>query len=167
MNRFIKSFLLFIPITFAFYIIVICIWGEVMPGLLKKNLNYFRAGSYGFMLSRLKEVKETKNVDLMIFDEIDTGISGAVSDAVGRKLKELTKTVAQVICITHQPQIASYADNHILVSKEIKENSTFSKLQKLENDSRVEEIARMLAGNVITNEAIANAKAMINLGKVN
>ena len=119
------------------------------------------------MLAIKLALKETKNVDLMIFDEIDTGISGAVSDAVGRKLKELTKTVAQVICITHQPQIASYADNHILVSKEIKENSTFSKLQKLENDSRVEEIARMLAGNVITNEAIANAKAMINLGKVN
>jgi hypothetical protein len=72
MKRFIKSLILFIPVVCISYILLICIWGEVMPGIFKKNLNYFRAGSYGGMMSRLQEVKTVKNVDILFLGSSHT-----------------------------------------------------------------------------------------------
>lgn len=117
------------------------------------------------MLSLKLALKETKNVDLMIFDEIDTGISGAVSDVVGKKLKDLSKSIKQVICITHQPQIACYANSHLLVVKHHLNDTTETKVEILQKDERITELARMLAGSIITKEAIANAKILSDLGK--
>lgn len=95
-----------------------------------------------------------------VFDEIDTGIGGRVSEAVGRKLKLLSDN-HQVLCVTHQPQISSLADHHFLVRKEMTEGETRVSLTKLDKRARVEEIARMLTGERITETARKHAKELL------
>ena len=95
-----------------------------------------------------------------VFDEIDVGIGGRVAEAVGRKLKELAAT-QQVLCVTHQAQIASLADRHFVVDKQIARDKTTVSIRELPSDERVEEIARMLAGEQITDAARENARAML------
>lgn len=95
-----------------------------------------------------------------VFDEVDVGIGGRVAEAVGLKLKELSRT-QQVLCVTHQPQIASLADNHFVVSKTTQKSRTAIAVSELDQTERVEEIARMLAGEKITDAARENARAML------
>ncbi|MEO7660251.1 MAG: DNA repair protein RecN, partial [Pyrinomonadaceae bacterium] len=95
-----------------------------------------------------------------VFDEIDVGIGGRVAEAVGRKLKDLAAT-QQVLCVTHQPQIASLADRHFYVEKESVNGRTIVKARELNTSDQVEEIARMLAGEQITEQARENARAML------
>lgn len=99
-----------------------------------------------------------------VFDEIDSGIGGRVAEAVGRKLKDLAVT-QQVLCVTHQPQIASLADSHFIVEKEITGGRTIVRTRDLNAAERVEEIARMLAGEQITEAARENARTMLASGK--
>jgi DNA repair protein RecN (Recombination protein N) len=96
----------------------------------------------------------------LIFDEIDTGIGGRVADAVGLRLHRLAQ-VNQVLCITHQAQVARYADIHHLVSKEVAKDRTRTLVHKLDAQGRVEELARMLAGNEITVTARKHAKELL------
>jgi DNA repair protein RecN (Recombination protein N) len=96
----------------------------------------------------------------IVFDEIDTGIGGRVSEAVGIKLKTLSET-NQVLCVTHQPQIARFADSHMLVRKEVAAGRTVVSLEKLDRRGRVEEIARMLTGAEITETARRHAREML------
>jgi DNA repair protein RecN (Recombination protein N) len=96
----------------------------------------------------------------VVFDEIDTGIGGRVAEAVGLKLKELAKT-QQVLCVTHQPQVASLADQHYLVQKAMEKNRTEVRVKHLSETEQVEEIARMLAGEKITDTARQHAKEML------
>ena len=96
----------------------------------------------------------------VVFDEIDVGIGGRVAEAVGLKLKELSKT-QQVLCVTHQPQVAALADHHFLVEKEMSKNKTRVGVRELSKNERVEEIARMLAGEKITGAARRHAKEML------
>jgi DNA repair protein RecN (Recombination protein N) len=105
--------------------------------------------------ARLSEQEKT-----VVFDEIDTGIGGRVAEAVGLKLKELSKTY-QVLCVTHQPQIASLADAHFLVEKATNGKRTMIDLRRLNDEERVEELARMFAGEEITESARTHAKEMI------
>ena len=100
----------------------------------------------------------------MVFDEIDTGIGGRVAGAVGLKLKELAKT-QQVLCVTHQPQVASLADHHFLVEKETAKNRTEIRARELNKSEQVEEIARMLTGKEITETARRHAKEMISAAR--
>ena len=104
----------------------------------------------------------------MVFDEIDTGIGGRVAEAVGLKLKELAKT-QQVLCVTHQPQIASLADRHFIVEKESVTNRTLIRVKQLDETEKVEEIARMLTGAQITETARRHAEEMLaqNMSKSN
>ncbi|MDM7921532.1 MAG: DNA repair protein RecN [Pyrinomonadaceae bacterium] len=95
-----------------------------------------------------------------IFDEIDTGIGGRVAEAVGAKLKELAAT-QQVLCVTHQAQVASKADRHFVVEKTMGKRSTSIAVRELNVGERVEEIARMLAGERITDAARENARELI------
>jgi DNA repair protein RecN (Recombination protein N) len=97
-----------------------------------------------------------------IFDEVDVGIGGRVAEAVGLKLKELSKTL-QVMCVTHQPQIASLADHHFVVEKSTQRNRTTISVRSLEPADRVDEIARMLAGQTVTNAARTNARELLKL----
>jgi DNA repair protein RecN (Recombination protein N) len=91
---------------------------------------------------------------------VDVGIGGRVAEAVGLKLKELSRT-QQVLCVTHQPQIASLADRHYLVEKEMSRGRTTVGIRELDKKERVEEIARMLAGETISETARKHAKEML------
>ncbi|HEV2837102.1 MAG TPA: DNA repair protein RecN [Pyrinomonadaceae bacterium] len=96
----------------------------------------------------------------IVFDEIDAGIGGRVSEAVGIKLKKLSKT-NQVLCVTHQPQIARFADNHLVVHKEALRGRTHVSVSKLDRAGRVEELARMLTGAEITDSARRHARELL------
>jgi len=96
----------------------------------------------------------------IVFDEIDTGIGGRVSEAVGVKLKKLSQT-NQVLCVTHQPQIARFADSHLVVQKEVVKGHTEVGVEKLDREGRIEEIARMLTGAEITESARRHARELL------
>ena len=96
----------------------------------------------------------------IVFDEIDTGIGGRVSEAVGVKLKKLSET-NQVLCVTHQPQIARFADSHLVVQKEVIKNRTQVIATRLDRSGRIEELARMLTGAEITDSARRHAKELL------
>ncbi len=100
----------------------------------------------------------------VVFDEIDVGIGGRVAEAVGLKLKELART-QQVLCVTHQAQIASLADQHFLVEKETVGKKTRVSVRDLSEKEKVEEIARMLTGAQITETARQHAKEMLKTAK--
>lgn len=109
----------------------------------------------------LKTTVKTNDAEkAVVFDEIDAGIGGRVAEAVGLKLKELSNN-QQVLCVTHQPQVASLADHHFSVEKTMTKNQTRVSIKELKEKERVEEIARMLAGEKITNAARRHAKEMI------
>jgi len=100
------------------------------------------------------------NISTVIFDEVDTGVSGKVARAVGLKMKELADNI-QIIAITHLPQVASLADNHFHVSKVAENNSTHTIVTKLLKDQQVQEIAKLLSGDEVTKGALDNAKELI------
>ena len=88
-------------------------------------------------------------VGLYVFDEVDAGVGGAVAEVIGRKLAEVARH-HQVLCITHLPQVAVYADQHLQVSKAVEAGRTRSTVEHLDEARRAEEIARMLGGLEIT-----------------
>jgi DNA repair protein RecN (Recombination protein N) len=96
----------------------------------------------------------------IVFDEIDTGIGGRVSEAVGVKLKKLAQS-NQVLCVTHQPQIARFADNHLLVHKQVVRGQTMIEVAQLDRQAQIEELARMLTGAEITASARRHAKELL------
>ena len=99
-------------------------------------------------------------IPTLIFDEIDTGISGAIGKRVGEKMYQVS-TKHQVLCITHLPQIAALSDNHYFVSKKIKDNKTFTGIKILPKDEKVKEIAKMIGGDEISSVALENASEMV------
>ena len=112
------------------------------------------------MLAIKKITAEYDLIPTLIFDEIDQGISGKTAAVVGRKLREISKT-HQVICITHLPQIAAYADTAYRIYKDSDESSTYTHVDKLDRDSRIEELARLLGGETVTEAARENARELI------
>jgi DNA repair protein RecN (Recombination protein N) len=101
---------------------------------------------------------------VLIFDEVDAGIGGAVAEVVGRKLRDLSKH-HQVICVTHLPQIACFADRHHSVKKEVRGGRTATVVDPLEKETVIDEIARMLGGVKVTEKTRAHAKEMIENAK--
>ena len=97
----------------------------------------------------------------MIFDEIDRGIGGATADAVGRRLVRLSKN-AQVLIVTHSPQVAALGDEHFQVVKSINSQNTLTEVTKLQGDAKIEEIARMISGDKITPAAINAAATLVD-----
>lgn len=115
------------------------------------------------MLCIKKHLYLTKKSSTIIFDEIDSGVSGQVAEKVGFFMKEISKK-QQIIAITHLPQIASIANDHYKVFKnEIGDEKIETKINLLDDENRVLELAKLLSGEEITNEAIANAKKMLNI----
>lgn len=101
------------------------------------------------------------NLPTIIFDEIDTGVSGAVADKMGSMIVSMGKAM-QVIAITHLPQVASKGDAHFLVFKEFDDaQAASSKIKQIEGEERVAEIARMLSGSTLSEEAMANARVLL------
>lgn len=112
------------------------------------------------MLAIKNILADEDDVESMIFDEIDTGISGRTAEAVGEKLCRLSRK-RQVICITHLPQIAAMADKHFLIEKKVKNQSTETNIYPLNQEERVDELARMLGGVKITDAVLSHAREMI------
>jgi len=96
----------------------------------------------------------------LVFDEIDTGIGGRAAEAVGKKLKELARA-HQIICVTHLPQIATFADHHYLISKKEMSGRTRTSVSEIKGEERTEEIARMLSGAKLTDTSLKHAEQMI------
>jgi DNA repair protein RecN (Recombination protein N) len=112
------------------------------------------------MLALKRLEAQRRGVATMIFDEVDAGIGGEIALIVGRKLKELAR-FHQILCVTHLPQIAAFADRHFMVEKEERRGSTRSRVRLLDEADRIEEIGRMLAGAEITEKFRRAAKEML------
>jgi DNA repair protein RecN (Recombination protein N) len=112
------------------------------------------------MLALKTILARTASVETVIFDEVDSGISGATAEVIGEKLSSLA-AYHQILCITHLPQIASQGKNHFLVSKEVFNGRTQTIISGLEPEERVQEIARLLGGREITQRAVAHAREML------
>ncbi|KQT44739.1 DNA repair protein RecN [Devosia sp. Leaf420] len=119
-----------------------------------------------FLLALKVVLADRGSAPVLIFDEIDTGVGGAVADAIGRRLARLAKTV-QVLTVTHAPQVAARANRHLLIEKQLVEEGAFTRthVRPLEPSARQEEVARMLAGAEITSEARAAAKKLLGAVK--
>lgn len=132
------------------------------PGESPKPLGRVASGGEASRLMLiLKTTGKTGGMEKSaVFDEVDTGIGGRVAQAVGQKLKQLSAS-QQVLCVTHQPQVASLADRHFAIEKRVEKNRTSIAVHELSAEERVEEVARMLAGEKITDAARQNAREMI------
>lgn len=111
----------------------------------------------------LKLVLQSDPDATLIFDEVDAGIGGGVASMVGRKLKRVASR-NQVFCVTHVPQIAAFADHHYRVEKRITDGRTYTRIQHLTGDERVEELARMLGGVTVTEAARQHARQLLETG---
>ena len=122
-------------------------------------------GELSRMMLAIKTVlAATDDVDTLIFDEVDTGISGSAAEKVGLKLKEVSKD-SQVLCVTHQAQIAALADYHYLIDKRVEQGRTFTVVTELDRGARVRELARIIGGVNITQAAISHAEDMLGAEK--
>lgn len=119
-------------------------------------------GEISRLMLAIKTITMNQNqMNTLVFDEIDTGVSGKVADAIGLKMHSISLN-NQVLCITHLPQVAIHADHHYAIKKLSHDEETYSTLAVLSEDERIEEIAMMLSGDVVTAEAIDNAKRLLH-----
>ena len=132
------------------------------PGEELKPLRKIASGGElsRIMLALKAVVKDADQAKTLIFDEIDSGIGGKTAEFVAQKLRSLSQK-NQVVCITHLPQIASFAEYHFKIEKQVLDNRTFTTVKELGFEERVEEIARLLAGSHITEATLQNAREML------
>ena len=116
------------------------------------------------MLAVKSALADKDDIGTVIYDEIDTGVSGLAAGRISEKLKQ-TAQGRQVICITHTAQIAAQADNHLLIRKNVSEDRTYTEIDALSGEGRVQELARMISGDKITELALANAREMLRMAK--
>lgn len=117
-----------------------------------------------FMLAFKTILADTDEIETLVFDEIDTGISGIAAQNVGEKLSDIA-TKKQIICITHLPQIAANADTHYCIEKKTDGERTFTVVEKLDADGRKREISRLISGKQITEKTIEHAKEILSLAE--
>ena len=117
-----------------------------------------------FMLAVKNIFLSIGSAETLIFDEIDAGISGETGNIVGQKLHKITD-FAQVICITHLPQVACYGDDFYYVSKKEDDKSTQTNVKHLEGDEVIADIARLIAGDNISDIALSHAREMVLLAR--
>ena len=113
------------------------------------------------MLSIKNVVSDKDGVETLIFDEIDTGVSGRAAYKIGKKLKEVSNG-RQILCVTHLAQVAAFADNHLLIKKDVRNGRTFTGIYPLERDERIAELARIGGGDVISETMLKNAEEMLD-----
>jgi len=131
------------------------------PGEDPKPLSRIASGGeLSRIMLAMKQLHPESDVPTLVFDEVDTGIGGATSSMVGSKLKRVAAG-QQVLCITHLPQVAVYADSHYLVSKSIENGRTRTEVTLLSGEKRVDEIARMLGGAFVTDKSREHAAELI------
>lgn len=133
------------------------------PGEALKPLAKIASGGElsRIMLAIQNVLSANDNVGTMIFDEIDTGVSGSAAEKIAKVLKSVG-TKGQVICITHSAQVASYADNHFVVEKKVQNEKTYTYVTPLDRDGRINEVARIIGGVNITELQIKSATEMID-----
>mgnify|MGYP000305886685 CR=1 FL=1 len=133
------------------------------PGQSPQALSKIASGGELSRISLAIQVitAKTSAIPTLVFDEVDVGIGGAVAEVVGNLLQELGKR-GQVVCVTHQAQVASKGDQHVYVSKIASKNSVSTQLNQLDDNDKIEEIARMLGGISITAQSRAHAKEMLS-----
>ncbi len=136
------------------------------PGSLPKPLIKIASGGElsRIMLAIQSALADRDEVDTLIFDEIDTGISGRAAQKVGRQLARVSK-VRQVICVTHLAQIAVMADRHLLIEKAIANQNTFTNVTALSEEGRVQEIARIMAGAQPSETVLRSARELLDRSK--
>ncbi len=118
-------------------------------------------GELSRMMLAIKTVlAATEDVDTLIFDEVDTGISGSAAEKVGLKLREVSHD-SQVLCVTHQAQIAALAEHHYLIEKRVEQGRTFTVVNPLDRAARIRELARIIGGVNITEAALSHAEDML------
>ena len=116
------------------------------------------------MLAMKIALSDADRIETLIFDEIDTGISGLVANAVARKMHELSQR-HQILCVTHLPQIAAHADVQYVASKVSDEHSTRSSTRRLNESERAQELARIMGSGTDDAEALAHAKRLLSEAK--
>lgn len=133
------------------------------PGQPLKPLTKVASGGELSRISLAIQVilSESSRIPTLIFDEVDSGIGGGIAEVVGRKLREIAGN-RQVFCVTHLPQVASQAHHHYQVSKTKSADSTSTEVSPLDQQQRLEEIARMLGGMTITEQTRAHAREMLD-----
>ena len=144
----------------------VCFMFTANPGYPMKELSKVASG--GELSRTVLAIKcalaGKQGVDTVIFDEIDTGVSGATSQKIGMKLRELSKHI-QVICVTHSPQVASLADAHFFIHKSEKDGKAESFVRLLTDEERISEIARIIGGVTVTDKQIQAAREMLDTNK--
>jgi DNA repair protein RecN (Recombination protein N) len=126
-----------------------------------------RIASGGELSRLLLALKSVANLDAegktLVFDEVDAGIGGRVAEVVGRKLRAMASR-HQVLCVTHLPQIAALADRHYVVRKRVEKGRTVTDVSSVAETERVDEVARMLGGETVTDTARRHAREMVKQG---
>jgi DNA repair protein RecN (Recombination protein N) len=131
------------------------------PGEIPRPLAKIASGGeLSRLMLAIKQVLPEGDVPTLVFDEVDTGIGGATSEMVGRKLKNVAAR-QQVLCITHLPQVAVFADQQLRVEKLVEGGRTSTRILELDQNERTREIARMLAGSTVTDSAMKHATEML------
>ena len=133
------------------------------PGMPPRDLAETASGGEiaRLMLALKTLVAGRRNLPTVVFDEIDTGVSGTMAGRMGQLMRRMSRSV-QVLCITHLPQIASLATDHLRVAKQQRDGQTLSSLTRLDPDARVDELAAMLSGTDVTDAARANARELLS-----
>ena len=136
------------------------------PGETVKPLGKVASGGElsRIMLAVKSVLADADAIETLIFDEIDTGISGRTAQKVSEKMAVIARK-HQVICITHLPQIAAMADDHYVIEKITMEQRTMTEIHHLSDEASVDEIARLLGGVEITDAVMKNAREMKNLAR--
>lgn len=135
--------------------------GEPLKALTK----IASGGELSRMMLALKSIfSKHQGITSIIFDEVDTGVSGRVAQAIAEKIAGIA-TNSQVLCISHLPQVAAMADQHLMIKKEVNGNRTFTVLEEVIDDKRVEELSRMMSGAEITSTTLQHSKELLTLAK--
>jgi DNA repair protein RecN (Recombination protein N) len=139
---------------------------QTNPGQLAQPLRKIASGGElsRIMLALKGILAKGDRVDVLVFDEIDSNVGGRLGSVIGSKLRSLADS-HQVLCITHLPQIASYADRHFTVRKEVVNGKTESQVRQMEGTERLQEIAEMIGGHKITDTTRAQARELLDVAK--
>jgi DNA repair protein RecN (Recombination protein N) len=132
------------------------------PGQKSDTLDKVVSGGELARIGLAMHVIASNNGDIptLIFDEVDTGISGPTASVVGQLLRQMGSN-AQVICVTHLPQVAAQAHNQLFVTKQVTADNTETQILNLTADDRITELARLLAGDKVTDSALSNARSLL------
>ncbi len=139
---------------------------EPNPGEGMHPLSKIASGGELSRIMLALKISATDSIDkTLIFDEIDTGIGGITADIIGKKLKKLSKN-QQIICVTHLPQIAAYADHHYYIYKKTEKNRTYTIINELTTDERIKELVRMLGSSLSSTDALSYALSLLKTSKI-